>query len=78
VGVMPDNGVVPPLPRPVGPTKVGTSKTRKVPMSRGADAKPEVESAIHHLDDAGNYLQVCNFSNSQAILLNYVTNDFLQ
>jgi hypothetical protein len=27
--IMPDNGVLPPLPRPVGLTKVGTKKMRK-------------------------------------------------
>jgi hypothetical protein len=27
VGVMPDNGVLSPLPYPVGPAKAGTSKT---------------------------------------------------
>jgi hypothetical protein len=46
-------------------------------MSGGADAKPDVEPTIHHLDDAGNYLQVCNFSNFQKILLNCITNNFL-
>jgi hypothetical protein len=43
-------------------------------MSQGDDAEP----AVHLLDDAGNYLQVCNFSNFITILLNHVTNDFLQ
>jgi hypothetical protein len=46
-------------------------------MSQGDDAKPDAEPAADHLDDAGNYLQVCNFSNFITILLNYVTNDFL-
>jgi hypothetical protein len=47
-------------------------------MSRGDDAKHDAEPAVHHLDDAGNYLQVCNFSNFIKILFNYVPNDFLQ
>jgi hypothetical protein len=47
-------------------------------MLIGADSKPDAEPAVHHLDDAGNYLQVCNFSNFQTILLNCVTIDFLQ
>jgi hypothetical protein len=47
-------------------------------MSRGVDSKPDGEPAVHHRNDAGNYLQVCNFSNFQTILLNYVTIDFLQ
>jgi hypothetical protein len=47
-------------------------------MSRGDVAKPDAKSAVHHLDDAGNNLQVCNFSNFITILLNGVTNDFLQ
>jgi hypothetical protein len=47
-------------------------------MLGGADSKPDAEPAVHHLNDAANYLQVCNFSNFQTILLNYVTNDFLQ
>jgi hypothetical protein len=46
--------------------------------SRADDAKPDVEPAVHHPDDAGNYLQVCNFFNFIKILLNYVPNDFLQ
>jgi hypothetical protein len=40
-------------------------------MSRGVDA-------VHHLEDVGKYLQVCNFSNFIKILLTYVPNDFLQ
>jgi hypothetical protein len=46
-------------------------------MLGGASAKPDAEPAVHHLDDADNYLQVCNFSNFQTILLNCVTNNFL-
>jgi hypothetical protein len=30
-------------------------------MSRGADSKPDAEPVVHHLDDVGNYLQVCIF-----------------
>jgi hypothetical protein len=47
-------------------------------MSQGDDAKNGVEPTVHHLDDASNYLQVCNFPNFITILLNCVTNDFLQ
>jgi hypothetical protein len=47
-------------------------------MSRGDDAKPNAEPVAHHLDDADNYIQVCNFSNFITILLNYVTNSFIQ
>jgi hypothetical protein len=47
-------------------------------MLGGADLKPNAEPALHHLDDVGNYLQVCNFSNFQTILLNCITNDYLQ
>jgi hypothetical protein len=49
-----------------------------VPTSRGADSKLDAEPALHYLDDAGNYLQVCIFSNFQTILCNCVTNDFMQ
>jgi hypothetical protein len=63
VQVMPDNDVVPPLPLLVGPAKTGMNKTRKVPMSGGADSQPDAEPTVHHLDDAGNYLHVCKFSN---------------
>jgi hypothetical protein len=47
-------------------------------MTGGADSKYDAELVVHHLDNAGNYLQVCSFSNFQTILLNYATNDFLQ
>jgi hypothetical protein len=47
-------------------------------MSGGADANPDAEPAVHLLDDVGNYLQLCNFSNFQIILFNFVTDDFLQ
>jgi hypothetical protein len=47
-------------------------------MCRGDDVKPKAEPEVHHLDDAGNCLQVCNFSNFITILLNDITNDFLQ
>jgi hypothetical protein len=46
-------------------------------MSGGTDSKPDAEPPVYHLDDVGNYLQVCNFSNLQTILLNFITNDFL-
>jgi hypothetical protein len=29
VGVMPDSGILPPIPHPVGPAKAGMSKKRK-------------------------------------------------
>jgi hypothetical protein len=45
-------------------------------MSGGADSKPDAEIEVHHLDDAGSYLQVWQFSKFQTILLNCVTNDF--
>jgi hypothetical protein len=44
-------------------------------MSQGDEAKFDAKPAVHHLDDAGNYLQVCNFSNFITILLNFVTNN---
>jgi hypothetical protein len=47
-------------------------------MSGGADSKPDAEIEVHHLDDAGSYLQVWQFSKFQTILLNCVTNDFFQ
>jgi hypothetical protein len=46
-------------------------------MVGGADSKPDAKLAVHHLDDAGNYLEVCKFSIFQTILLNCVTNDLL-
>jgi hypothetical protein len=46
-------------------------------MILGANPEPNAEPAVHYLDDVGNYLEVCNFSNFQIILLNCVTNDFL-
>jgi hypothetical protein len=36
---------------------------RKVPTSGGTDIEPDAKPAVHHLDDAGNYLKICNFSN---------------
>jgi hypothetical protein len=77
MGVMPESGVLPPLPRPIGPAKARTLKMIKRCDITTDDAKPDVEPAVHHPDDAGNYLQVCNFSNFIKILLNYVPNDFL-
>jgi hypothetical protein len=35
----------------------------KVPTLGGLDSEPDVEPAVHHLDDADNYLKICNFSN---------------
>jgi hypothetical protein len=32
-------------------------------MSGGTDSQPDAKLAVHHLDDAGNYLKICNFSN---------------
>jgi hypothetical protein len=31
-------------------------------MSEGADSEPDAEPAVHHLDDEGNYLKICIFS----------------
>jgi hypothetical protein len=45
-------------------------------MLGGASAKPDAEPAVHHLDDADNYLQVCNVFNFMKILLNCIPNDF--
>jgi hypothetical protein len=36
-------------------------------MLGGDDSEPDAESAVHHLDDAGDYLQVCNFPISNNI-----------
>jgi hypothetical protein len=47
-------------------------------MTRGDDEKPNAEPTVHHLDDGGNYIQVCKFSNFIIILLNCITNDLLQ
>jgi hypothetical protein len=32
-------------------------------MSGGTDLEPDAKPAIHHLDDVGNYLKICNLSN---------------
>jgi hypothetical protein len=36
-------------------------------MLGGPDSESDVEPAVHHLDDEGNYLQVCNFPISNNI-----------
>jgi hypothetical protein len=36
-------------------------------MSEGADTELDAEPVVHHPDDAGYYLQVCNFSTSNII-----------
>jgi hypothetical protein len=43
--------------------KSGTRNEGKVPTSRGHDSESDVEPAVHHLYDAGNYLKICNFCN---------------
>jgi hypothetical protein len=36
-------------------------------MSGGADSEPDAEPAVHHLNDVGNYLKICNFPISNNI-----------
>jgi hypothetical protein len=59
------------------PPKLGLAKRGKVPTSGGANLKLDAKSTLHHLNGARNYIQLCNFSDFQTILLNYITNDYL-
>jgi hypothetical protein len=63
VGAMPDNNILPPLSRPVNLAKVGARKTKKFLKLGGLESEPDAKPAVHHLDDAGNYLKICKFSN---------------
>jgi hypothetical protein len=43
--------------------KPGLGNRGKVLMSGGNDSEPDAKAAVHHLDDAGNYLKIFNLSN---------------
>jgi hypothetical protein len=63
IGLMLDNGILPLLPVQTVSPKSGPGNGGKVLTSGGADSESGAKSAVHHLDDAGNYLKIYNLSN---------------
>jgi hypothetical protein len=43
--------------------KPGPENRVNDPTSGGNDSEPYAKPPVHHLDDAGNYLKICNLSN---------------